>query len=90
VTKLKYITDVLGERWFNEKGECHRLDGPAIKWLHGSSRWLINDKLHRLDGPAIEYASGHKEWFIDGQNLTKEEFDKHPLVIFYSLCQGAL
>lgn len=41
--------------------------------------------LHRLDGPAIEYADGSKRWCIDGNELTEEEFNKHPLVIEYRL-----
>jgi hypothetical protein len=118
------------KRWFNEKGEYHRLDGPAFEtvdgtkvwyvngklhrlgapareWANGSRQWWVNgklhrtdgpaflsclgqswwvdNKLHRLDGPAIEYCSGTQELWVDNKKLTKEEFNQHPLVVFYRL-----
>lgn len=35
------------------KDYIHRLDGPAIKWVDGSTYWYVNNKQHRLDGPAV-------------------------------------
>ena len=32
--------------------------------------------VHRADGPAIEYADGTKCWCIDGQYLSKKEFNE--------------
>jgi hypothetical protein len=59
--------DSLGtKRWNNEKGQRHRLDGPAIEYFDGTKEWRINDKTHREDGPAIEYSNGDTEWFING------------------------
>jgi hypothetical protein len=49
----------------------------------GIEEWWIHGKLHRIDGPAIEYPSGRKEWWINDEEFSKEEFEKHPLVIFY-------
>jgi hypothetical protein len=54
-------------RWYNDKGELHRLDGPAIEMADGSKEWYVDGKVHRLDGPAFEYADGHKAWYIDGK-----------------------
>jgi hypothetical protein len=53
--------------WYNDKGEYHRLDGPAIEFASGYKAWFVKDKRHRLDGPAIEYANGTKEWYVDGK-----------------------
>jgi hypothetical protein len=64
-------------RWFNDKGELHRLDGPAVEGANGYKAWFVNDKLHRLDGPAIERANGFKEWYLFGKEMTEEEFDKY-------------
>lgn len=50
----------------NEKGQLHRLDGPAYETT-GVMLWFNCDKLHRLDGPAVERTSGNKEWWINGQ-----------------------
>lgn len=54
-------------RWYNEKGEYHREDGPAIERSNGDKYWFINGKLHREDGPAKEWSNGNKYWFINGK-----------------------
>jgi hypothetical protein len=54
-------------RWYNDKDERHRLDGPALEGGNGDKEWWVNNKLHRLDGPACEYADGDKEWYVDGE-----------------------
>lgn len=54
-------------RWYNNKDEIHRLDGPAIEYANGDKEWWVKGKLHRLDGPAVEWAGGTKEWWVDGK-----------------------
>jgi hypothetical protein len=54
-------------RWYNDKDQLHRLDGPAFERADGSKLWYVDGKLHRLDGPAIEYANGDKTWYVDGK-----------------------
>ena len=54
-------------RWYNDKEQLHRLDGPAQEWVDGHKSWWVEGKLHRLDGPAIECASGYKEWYVEGK-----------------------
>jgi len=53
-------------RHYNEKGELHRLDGPAIERPDGSKEWWVNDRLHRENGPAVETARGDKFWYRNG------------------------
>ena len=53
--------------WYNDKGQLHRLDGPAVEYAEGFKEWWAEGKLHRLDGPAIEYADGYKVWFVEGK-----------------------
>ena len=65
--------------WFNDKGEYHRLDGPAIEYANGSKEWYINGIRHREDGPAIEYSDGEKYWYYYGQWIdcqSQEEFER--------------
>ena len=31
-------------RWFNDKGELHRLDGPAIEYADGYKEWWVDNK----------------------------------------------
>jgi hypothetical protein len=30
---------------------------------------------HRLDRPAVEYAGGGKTWYVNGERLSKEQFN---------------
>jgi len=54
--------------WCNEKGQLHRLDGPAIEGSNGSKDWYQNGQRHRLDGPAFEGANGDKYWYQNDQH----------------------
>jgi len=53
--------------YYNEKGQLHRLDGPAIKKANGTNEWYVNGKKHREDGPAVEYLNGGKEWWVNNK-----------------------
>jgi hypothetical protein len=53
--------------WFNEKGQLHRLDGPAAEWADGYKCWYQNGFIHRMDGPAEEWSDGSKFWYQNGQ-----------------------
>ena len=72
-----YEIDDLGDkRWYNDRGEIHRLDGPAVEWADGGRGWCVNGNIHRLDGPAVEWADGSKFWFVNDKEYSKKEFDK--------------
>jgi hypothetical protein len=44
------------KRWFNDKGERHRLDGPAIEWVDGYKFWYNNGEyIYRLDSDGRAY-----------------------------------
>jgi len=55
------------KRWYNDRNEFHREDGPAIERADGTKVWYINGKLHREDGPAYEGADGYKVWYINNK-----------------------
>jgi hypothetical protein len=58
----------------NADGELHNPDGPAI--IDADGEWhYINGQLHNPNGPAVIYANGHKEYYINGEELTKAEFN---------------
>ena len=61
-------------RWYNEKEQLHRENGPAHEGVDGHKEWWVNGKRHREDGPAYEGDDGIKEWYIDGKILTEKEF----------------
>jgi hypothetical protein len=71
-----YITkeiDAYGDIIYqNNKGQFHRLDGPAIEYLSGSKVWFVDGKLHRENGPAREWADGGKEWWVNGKRHRQE------------------
>ena len=53
------------QEWRNEKGQYHRVDGPAI--IDGDyQEWWVEGKLHRVDGPAI-IDGDRQEWCKEGK-----------------------
>ena len=65
----KEISEFGTTRYYNEKGQIHREDGPAALRACGSKFWFQHGQLHREDGPAIEYADGRKEYWINGKRI---------------------
>jgi hypothetical protein len=72
------IIDHVGtNRWYNDLGQLHRIDGPAIIYTNGGKYWYHNGLRHRLDGPAAEVGYGPykaSHYYIHGNKLSKEEF----------------
>lgn len=54
------------KHYYNELGQYHREDGPAIEHPDGTKHWYKNGLLHREDGPAIELENGEKAWYKKG------------------------
>jgi hypothetical protein len=53
--------------WHNEKGQLHRVDGPAVV-INGTEIWYKEGERHREGGlPSGEFANGSKEWFVEGK-----------------------
>jgi hypothetical protein len=59
--------------YHNEKGECHREDGPAIIFHNGNKYWCINANLHREDGSAVEWNNGDKSWYLNDEKFISKE-----------------
>ena len=67
---LRYRVEVAKDgtrRYYNNAGELHRDEGPAVEYANGRKEWYQNDHIHRINGPAIEYPNGNKEWWQNGQ-----------------------
>ena len=62
-------------KWFNEVGNLHRIEGPAIEDADGSKWWYLNGVLHREGGPAVEWADGSKWWCLNGKHYTEAEYN---------------
>ena len=74
--KITKDIDIFGTiRYYNEQGQLHREDGPAIEWSDGYKEWYINGERHREDGPAVEWTSGYKEWHINDIVYSEQEFN---------------
>lgn len=58
----------------NKNGLFHRVEGPAVK-LKNEERWYYNGFLHREDGPALNEYGGRKGYYLNGQEISKEQFD---------------
>ena len=49
---LKYRIDVDTRgtrRYYNNLGQLHRLDGPAVEYANGDKFWMINGRVHRRE-----------------------------------------
>jgi len=88
--KLGYVDHIsqdrwrIGNRYYNDQFQFHRLDGPAIERADGGKQWYQNGERHRLDGPAIEGADGGKHWYqndkrhrLDGPAIEGADGGKH-------------
>jgi len=64
-----------GDKYWYFNGKLHRVDGPAVEYVHGHKEWWLNGKLHRVDGPAVELDDGTKEWYLNGEKLTESAFN---------------
>lgn len=55
--------------YFNERGQLHRIDGPAKQRLDefGFDAWYENGELHREEAPAQIWAEGTKYWYTRGK-----------------------
>ena len=62
--------------FFNNAGEIHRTDGPAVIYRDGDTLWYQNGLLHRTDGPAVMLSSGIGYWFLSGCEITRAEFNQ--------------
>jgi hypothetical protein len=62
------------KNWYNEKGQYHREDGPAIEYANGYKVWYKGGRCHRVDGPAVEHITGDKDYYLDGVKHSEEEF----------------
>ena len=64
---MKKEIDIFGTiHYYNDKGQFHREDGPAVEYVSGTKHWYRNGLLHREDGPAIECSNGYKAWYKNG------------------------
>lgn len=62
--------------YYNDQGQLHREDGPAIEHEQYKS-WWVNGKRHREDGPAIIWNDGAEFWWFDDQHYpSKEEWEQ--------------
>ena len=53
--------------YYNNTGELHRDNGPAVEWADGDKCWYQNGLRHRTDGPASVSPGGYKTWYQNGQ-----------------------
>ena len=52
-------------RHFNENGELHQEDGPAIEIIHNTAVWYKADNLYGIDGPEYFDVLDRREWWVN-------------------------
>ena len=55
----------------NEKGQLHRIDGPAYIEGNYYKLWCMNGRYHRVDGPA--YIGIYRQWWINDKIIINPE-----------------
>lgn len=50
--------DSEGSTKYYLNNQLHRVDGPAVIYVHGTEEWYINGQPHRENGPAVVIANG--------------------------------
>ena len=65
-------SDMVEERHYNNAGQLHRDDGPAVVTSEGDQNWYQNGELHRNDGgPSYIEAGGECASFYEHGLLMK-------------------
>ena len=59
------------KKYFNNKGQYHRTDGPAVILSDGTKYWYKDGKRHKINGPVFIGPNGTKLWWIEGENYTE-------------------
>jgi len=54
-------------RHFNENGELHQEDGPAIEVILNTAVWYKADNLYGIDGPEYFNVFDRKEWWVNNK-----------------------
>jgi hypothetical protein len=72
---IKTVDEYGTFRYKNEKGQFHRIDGPAYESKNGYKTWLINGKRHREDGPARICSDGDDEYWLNSKWYSKEDWE---------------
>ena len=49
---------------YNNQGQLHCKDGPAIIRVDGTKEWYFNGQRHRIGEPAFEGSNGAKSWWL--------------------------
>ena len=74
--KNRYDSYYFMKKYFNNKGQLHCIDGPAVIYNNGTKVWYKDGKKHRINGPAFIGPNGTKSWWIEGENYTEHQFNK--------------
>lgn len=61
------IDDAGTEQWFDERGELHRHNGPALIYANGEQQWYKHGLMHRDGAPAIVAPFGYERWYVNGK-----------------------
>ena len=73
------LKDGLIETWYNDVGELHREDGPAVIYHDLKlSIWYQNGVFHRNDGPVIvnEQEEIKGAWYLNGKRYSFKKWVK--------------
>jgi hypothetical protein len=83
LTKVTYYYGTVEYR--NDKGQRHRIGGPALICSDGTQEYYMEGKIHRTDGPAQIFPNGKQYYYVEGDSYTKDEYPQ--AVLAYKMKQ---
>ena len=67
--------------WFTTRSYLKDLNFNGKVLIDSGCLWFENGVQHRIDGPAVESSNGRNQFYLNGEPLTIEKLNNHPLVI---------
>lgn len=67
---------------YNDKGELHNENGPAVIWSDGAQFWYMNGDLHNENGPAVIHNDDVKFWFVINEHISEANFKQYKIKQF--------
>ena len=64
------------KRWYNENGQLHREDGPAVERADGRKEWHVNGKFYNTIPEWVEALFEFKKWTPEFLASKGKDYDK--------------
>ncbi len=71
---VKFNFNSFKYKYYNNRKEHNRVEGPSLEYCDGSITWFKNNKIHKENGYAVEYGNGEKYYWVERINYGEREY----------------